>query len=192
MFEWSDEDLMVRDAIRAFIDKEIRPHIDELETGQLPPYDITRKLLKTFGVDAMLADGLNKELAAEEAGTPRKSSGGGTGGLMSSMMMMVNIELAGVCLGLVGSLAVSMGLTSSTIRSRGTLAQKKRWLPGLVTMDTVGAWAITEPDSGSDALGGMKTTVRRDGAGGYVLNGQKTFITNGPYADTIVVFAKLD
>ena len=52
--------------------------------------------------------------------------------------------------------------------------------------------AITEPDSGSDALGGMKTSVRRDGDGGYILKGQKTFITNGPYADTIVVFAKLD
>ena len=84
-----------------------------------------------------------------------------------------------------------MGLTSSTIRSRGTLAQKKRWLPGLVSLGKIGSWAITEPDSGSDALGGMKTTVRRDGDD-YILNGQKTFITNGPYADIAVVFAKLD
>ncbi|MGV9710495.1 acyl-CoA dehydrogenase family protein [Gordonia sp. NPDC003424] len=191
MFEWSDEDLMVRDALRAFIDKEIRPHIDELETGQLPPYDITRKLLAAFGVDAMARDAVEKELAAEAEGT--KSSGGGGGGnnMSSSMFMMVNIELAGVCLGLVGSMGVSMGLTASAIRGKGTLAQKKRWLPELVTMEKVGAWAITEPDSGSDALGGMKTTVRRDGDD-YVLNGQKTFITNGPYADTIVVFAKLD
>ena len=190
MFEWSDEDLMVRDALRAFIDKEIRPHIDELETGQLPPYDITRKLLATFGVDAMNRDQLEKELAAQEAGEAKPKSGGGA--LSSSMALILNMELAGVCLGLVGSMGVSMGLTASTIRSRGTLAQKKRWLPGLVTMETVGAWAITEPDSGSDALGGMKTSVRRDGDGGYILKGQKTFITNGPYADTIVVFAKLD
>jgi len=88
-------------------------------------------------------------------------------------------------------MGVSMGLTPSTIRSKGTLAQKRRWLPDLVTLNKVGAWAITEPDSGSDALGGMKTTVRRDGDK-YILNGQKTFITNGPYADTVVVFAKLD
>ena len=53
------------------------------------------------------------------------------------------------------------------------------------------AWAITEPDSGSDAFGGMKTYVRRDGDD-YILNGQKTFITNGPYADVVVVYAKLD
>ncbi len=96
MFEWSEEDLMVRDALRAFIDKEIRPHIDELETGVLPPYDITRKLLSTFGVDAMAKDALEKELAAEAEG--KKSSGGGGGNMSSSMFMMVNIELAGVCL----------------------------------------------------------------------------------------------
>jgi alkylation response protein AidB-like acyl-CoA dehydrogenase len=75
--------------------------------------------------------------------------------------------------------------------SRGTLAQKERWLPGIVTLEKIGAWALTEPDSGSDAFGAMKTTVRRDGDQ-YVLNGQKTFITNGPYADVTVVYAKLD
>jgi hypothetical protein len=60
-----------------------------------------------------------------------------------------------------------------------------------MTLDKVGAWAITEPDSGSDALGGMRTSAVRDGDE-YVLNGQKTWITNGPYADTIVLYAKLD
>jgi alkylation response protein AidB-like acyl-CoA dehydrogenase len=61
----------------------------------------------------------------------------------------------------------------------------------LVTLEKIGAWAITEPDSGSDAFGGMRTTARPDGDG-WVLNGQKTFITNGPYADTMVVYAKLE
>ena len=60
-----------------------------------------------------------------------------------------------------------------------------------MTLDKIGAWAITEPDSGSDALGGMKSSALRDGDE-YVLNGNKTFITNGPYADTIVFYAKLD
>ncbi|KXO87612.1 acyl-CoA dehydrogenase [Tsukamurella pulmonis] len=190
MFEWSDEDLMVRDALRAFIDKEVRPHVDELETGALPPYDITRKMLQTFGIDQVNRENLEAELAAEEAGEKPKAGGSST--LSSSMFLILNVEMAGVSLGLIGSMGVSMGLTVSTIKSRGTLAQKKRWLPELVTMEKVGAWAITEPDSGSDALGGMKTTVRRDGQGGYILKGQKTFITNGPHADTIVVFAKLD
>lgn len=193
MFEWSEEDLMVRDAVRGFIDKEIRPRTDELETGVLPPYDIIRNMLKTFGVDAMATDALEKEFAHDEAvargeAEPKKSSPGAG---MTSMGSILNIELSGVSLGIVASMGVSLGLTPSTIRSKGTLAQKKRWLPDLVTMNKVGAWAITEPDSGSDALGGMKTTVRRDGEN-YILNGQKTFITNGPFADTIVVFAKLD
>lgn len=88
------------------------------------------------------------------------------------MAALLNIEIAGVSLGLVASMGVSLGLTAGTIRGRGTLAQKKRWLPELVTFEKVGAWAITEPDSGSDAFGGMKTTVRRDGDD-YILNGRR-------------------
>src|SRR5882757_5766481 len=87
-------------------------------------------------------------------------------------------------------MGVSLGLTVPTIQGRGTLAQQERWLPDLVTYDKVGAWAITEPDSGSDAFGGMKSYVVRDGDD-YILNGQKTFITNGPDADVVVVYAKL-
>ena len=75
--------------------------------------------------------------------------------------------------------------------SKGTIAQKERWALPLLTLEKIGAWAITEPGSGSDAFGGMKSTARRDGDG-YVLNGSKTFITNGPYADTIVFICKLD
>lgn len=86
---------------------------------------------------------------------------------------------------------MSLGLGAATIMSRGTLAQKERWLPELMTLEKIAAWAITEPDSGSDAFGGMKTYVKRDGAD-YILNGQKTFITNGPCADVLVVYAKLD
>jgi alkylation response protein AidB-like acyl-CoA dehydrogenase len=74
---------------------------------------------------------------------------------------------------------------------KGTIAQKERWGLDLLTMEKVGAWAITEPNSGSDALGGMRTSARRDGDE-YILNGNKTFITNGPYADTTVLYAKLD
>lgn len=193
MYEWSDTDLMFRDAIRGFIDKEIRPHVDKLETGELPPFDIIRKLFATFGLDEMARDALTKSLDRERSGAvsgAKEEKSGGLGGA-GSMGVIMNAELAGVSLGLVASLGVSLGLAAGTIRSRGTLAQKERWLPGLVTFEKVGAWAITEPDSGSDAFGGMKSYVRRDGDD-YILNGQKTFITNGPYADVIIVYAKLD
>ncbi|WP_280300836.1 acyl-CoA dehydrogenase family protein [Nocardia neocaledoniensis] len=190
MYQWSDEDLMFRDAVRGFIAKEVTPYVDQLESGALPPFDIIRKLYATFGLDEMAREGLAKALAREESGTTGSGKSGGFSGA-GSMGVILNSELAGVSLGLVASMGVSLGLTAATIRSRGTLAQKKRWLPELVTMEKVGAWAITEPDSGSDAFGGMKSYVRRDGED-YILNGRKTFITNGPYADVTVVYAKLD
>jgi len=105
--------------------------------------------------------------------------------------MIPIIELSRHSPGMVTALGVSMGLTASAIMARGTIAQKERWALDLLTLDKIGAWALTEPGSGSDAFGAMKSTARRDGDG-YVLNGSKTFITNGPYADTIVFICKLD
>lgn len=186
MIEWSETELLIRDAIREFIDKEIRPHLDALESGALPPYDIIRKMFASFGIDALARESVSKLLSGE-----RGSGGGLAFGGQEAMALIAVSELAGVSLGIVASLGVSIGLTAQTILTKGTQAQKERWLPGLATFEKVGAWAITEPDSGSDAFGGMKTSVRRDGDE-YVLNGQKTFITNGPYADTIIVYAKLD
>ena len=226
MYEWSETDLMIRDAVRGFIAKEIRPQLDALESGEIPPYPIIRKLFAEFGIDAMARDGVEKMLAKERAretvgaaaGTGTAGGGAAGGGVASgdaprgdggrgdddegsdsggdlasrdSMMAVVTSELAGACMGLVSALGVSLGLGATTIMSRGTLAQKERWLPGIVTMEKVASWAITEPDSGSDAFGGMRTYVRRDGED-YILNGQKTFITNGPYADVMIVYAKLD
>ncbi len=107
------------------------------------------------------------------------------------MQLLPIIELCRFCPGLVTAMGVSMGLTAASIMSKGTIAQKEKWALPLLTLEKIGAWAITEPGSGSDAFGGMKATARRDGDG-YVLNGNKTFITNGPYADTIVFICKLD
>ncbi|HKP41196.1 acyl-CoA dehydrogenase family protein [Mycobacterium sp.] len=187
MLEWSDVDLAVRDAVREFVDKEIRPHIDELESGEMEPYPIIRKLFSTFGIDAMARESLEKRLARMRDGSTDSGPVGG----QSSMTFVVASELSRVSMGLVTGMGVSLGLTVPTIASRGTLAQQERWLPELVTYEKIGAWAITEPESGSDAFGGMKSYVVRDGED-YVLNGQKTFITNGPDADVVVVYTKLD
>ncbi|MBF6212429.1 acyl-CoA dehydrogenase family protein [Nocardia puris] len=199
MFEWSETDVMIRDAVQAFIDKEVRPHLDALDSGEMLPYPIIRKLFAEFGIDALGAEAVEKLLArkrAKEAGEPRaekkeKSSGASPFAGQESLMAVLVGELSGVCMGLVTAMGVSIGLGATTILSRGTLAQQERWLADIVTMKKVAAWAITEPDSGSDAFGGMKTYVRRDGED-YILNGQKTFITNGPYADVMIVYAKLD
>ncbi|MCT2263830.1 acyl-CoA/acyl-ACP dehydrogenase [Dietzia cinnamea] len=193
MFEWSETDLMIRDAVRGFIAKEIRPNLDALESGEITPYPIIRKLFAEFGIDAMSRDSVEKMLAKERARAEGDAAGGSGDALSGrdSMMAVVISELAGACMGLVSALGVSLGLGATTIASRGTLAQKERWLPGIMTMEKVASWAITEPDSGSDAFGGMRTYVRRDGDD-YILNGHKTFITNGPYADVMIVYAKLD
>lgn len=197
MIEWSEADLAIRDAIRDFIDKEIRPHADALESGTLPPYDIIRKLFASFGVDAMASEALKKQLERERAKAGVGENGERAGKVpedgagMASMGAVAISELAAVSLGTVACIGVSLGLTAAAIASKGTLAQKERWLPKLVTFEHIGAWAITEPDSGSDAFGGMKTFVRRDGDD-YILKGQKTFITNGPDADVLVVYAKLE
>jgi alkylation response protein AidB-like acyl-CoA dehydrogenase len=197
MFEWSDTDLIMRDTVRGFIDKEIRPNLDALETGEISPYPIARKLFSEFGLDVLAAEAvktmLDKERAKQEKQETEKKSSGGFGGLgaQASMAAVLVSELAGVSLGLLSTVGVSLGLGAATIMSRGTLAQKERWLPELMTLEKIAAWAITEPDAGSDAFGGMKTYVKRDGDD-YILNGQKTFITNGPFADVLVVYAKLD
>jgi len=188
MFEWPEDLKMVRDAVRQFVDNEIRPHREELEHGDMPPYDLLRKLYKTFGMDQMAADGFDKRIAAEEAGTPQTRGEGGGG---AGFTLMPIIELCKCSPGMVTAMGVSVGLTAAAINAKGTIAQRKRWVRDILTMEKIGAWAITEPNSGSDAFGQMASTARRDGDE-YLLNGSKTFITNGPYADTIVFICKLD
>ena len=188
MYEWSEEHQAVRDAVRRFVDAEIAPNVEALEHGDLPPYDTLRKLFAAFGLDQLARDGFKRALERKRSGdeTPR------TGGDRSAALTLIPIiEICHYCPGLVTALGVSTGLAAGTIMKRGTPDQMERWALDLLTLDKVGAWAITEPDSGSDALGGMRTTARPDGDE-FVLNGSKTFITNGPYADTVVLYAKLD
>jgi acyl-CoA dehydrogenase len=192
VIDWSDEQQMVRTAVRDFIAKEVVPHHRELEHGDLPPYDILRKLFTTFGMDAMARDRFARQMAGdredEDESAPRDPAAAANA---VAFQMIPIIELCRWSPGMVTAMGVSMGLTSAAIMSKGTPEQKERWALPLLTMEKIGAWAITEPSSGSDAFGSMQSTARRDGDE-YVLNGSKTFITNGPYADTIVFVCKLD
>jgi alkylation response protein AidB-like acyl-CoA dehydrogenase len=197
MYEWSDEHLMLQGAIRDFVAKEIKPNLEELEHGDMPPYDILRKLYAQFGMDAMAAASFDKRIEREkaiEAGTldpaDAERVGGGSMGDAGFTLIPI-IELCRYCTGMVTAMGVSTGLTAAAIMSKGTIRQKERWAKPLLTLEKIGSWAITEPGSGSDAFGSMKSTARRDGDE-YVLNGSKTFITNGPFADTIVFICKLD
>lgn len=187
MYDWTDEQHAIIAVVRRFVDEEIRPHLDDLEHNDVPPYEILRKMYATFGLKEMARENFARQLQRKIDGdeSPREHRSDPAAQLIST------IELCRVSPGLLTSLGVSTGLAAGTINKLGTPAQMERWSLDLMTMDKIGAWAITEPDSGSDALGGMRTTAKRDGDE-YVLNGQKTWITNGPYADTIVLYAKLD
>ncbi len=186
MYEWSPEHRAIAEALRRFVDEEIRPRLDDLEHNGEPPYEVLRLLYRTFGIREMALESFERSLArkVDNVETRERPSD-------PSASLLSTIELCRVSPGLVTSLGVSVGLAAGTIAKLGTPAQMERWGRDLVTLDKVGAWALTEPDSGSDALGGMRTSARRV-EGGYIINGQKTWITNGPYADTIVLYAKLD
>jgi alkylation response protein AidB-like acyl-CoA dehydrogenase len=193
VFAWSDDEIAIRDAVRSFVDKEVRPLQDDLEHRDLPPYDVIRKFYAAFGLAEMAADAFDRSIAKAEGATTGDDSGPSDSAIASdpAVGVIVSSEFCRVSMGIPAAIGVSIGLAGGTINSRGTVEQRKRWARDILTFDKVGAWAITEPDAGSDAFGGMRTTVRRDGDE-WVLKGQKTFITNGPYADTIVVYAKHD
>jgi alkylation response protein AidB-like acyl-CoA dehydrogenase len=194
MIEWSESQQMVRDTVRRFIEAEIAPNVEQLEHGDLPPYDILRKMYATFGMDEMARARFDKQIEAEKRGEARKKKTGGDPAAradQAASTLIPIIELCRYCPGMVTAMGVSVGLTGSAILSKGTTQQKERWALDLLTLEKVGAWAITEPGSGSDAFGGMRSSARREGDE-FVLNGSKTFITNGPYADTTVFICKLD
>ena len=200
MIEWSETHLSIRDSIRKFCEAEVKPQLNAIEHEGVPPYEVLRKLVAAFGIADMarmrFAAQIERQKARAARGEtddkPRAPRGPSPeAGMEVAMQMIPIIELSRHSPGMVTALGVSMGLTANAIMARGTVAQKERWALPLLTLETVGSWAITEPGSGSDAFGAMKASARRDGDG-YVLNGSKTFITNGPYADTIVFICKLD
>ena len=106
-------------------------------------------------------------------------------------MAILMMELSRFCPGFAMSFGASLGLCGGAILARGTADQRARFALPVMTMEKIGAWALTEPGAGSDAFGSMVTRARRV-EGGWRLSGSKTFITNAPYADVFVVYARLD
>ncbi len=143
MFEWSEEQLMVRDAVRRFVEAEVVPNIEALEHGDLPPYDIIRKLYATFGMDQMARDRFKKQLERKVSGAgaeiarasgPERPGDGGA----AAMTLIPIIELCHYCPGIVTAMGVSLGLAAGTIMKQGTPAQMERWGLDLLTGDKVG------------------------------------------------------
>jgi acyl-CoA dehydrogenase len=186
MISWSAEQQAMKDALRDFVRTSIEPHREGLEAGDLAPYDILRSLFKTFGLDEIAEERFRRSLEPRQrsAGSRKRDPD------QIAMVLLPIIEISRCSPGMVTAMGVSANLAPGAILKGGTAEQKQRWALDLMTMRKVGAWALTEPESGSDAFGGMRSTAQRDGDE-FVLNGTKTFITNAPYADTIVFICRL-
>ena len=175
MIQWSEQQQMIQKMVRDFVEKEIVPQLDDIEYNGVPPYDILRKLIKTFGMDVMAQQSFEKQLAREKAiaagetvEEKKKDGPSAMAGEEAAMRMIPIIEICKHAQGLVTAMGVSMGLGGGAIMSKGTIEQKERWALPLLTLEKVGAWAISEPNAGSDAFGQMKTLAKRDGNGGSV------------------------
>jgi len=201
MFVLDEQTRMVQQMVRQWCESQLAPRIPAFESGAEMPFDLMKKMAKTFGLDQMVGAAIKKRIAklrAAEAGEAGQGDGEGGGkGLAGAlggepMMMMVFVkELSRVSPGFAMGWGVSMGLAGGAVLAKGTADQLERWGLPLATMQKVGSWCLTEPGAGSDAFGSMKTTARPDGDG-YLLSGSKTFITNGPGADIFVVYARID
>ncbi len=199
MFELSEPNKMIAQMVRQWCQKNLYPALPKLESGEQLPYDLMRNMAKQFGLDQMAKGALQnrvKKLREVEAGTAKSAPEGGLAETMGDggdplMMAMVLKELSRCSPGYTMTWGATIGLAGGAIISKGTADQIEKYGIPLTTIEKIGAWCLTEPGAGSDAFGSMQTTARPDGDH-YVLNGQKTFITNGPYADIYVVYAKID
>jgi len=170
--EWMTEDLQIfEDAAVKFTEKELLPHIDKWEEEGRIPREVWRKA----GEAGLLCPQVPEEY-------------GGAGGNFAHDAVLIDVwgKLGA------GGFGASLhnAIVAPYILQYGTEEQKKRWLPRMATGELIGAIAMTEPGTGSD-LQSVKTTAKKDG-NGYVINGAKTFITNGGTANLIIVVAKTD
>jgi alkylation response protein AidB-like acyl-CoA dehydrogenase len=200
MFEINETARMIQDMVRQWAEKNLRPHVHKLEKGEMLPFDLMRDFANSLGIADMARMALEsrvKKLREREAGGGTKEAGGVAmkdmmGDAGDPMMMMVlTKELSRVSPGFTMGWGVSAGLAGGAIMAKGTADQIEKYGLPLATFEKIGSWCLTEPGAGSDAFGSMRTTAKPDGDD-YILNGQKTFITNGPYADVFVVYAKID
>jgi acyl-CoA dehydrogenase len=179
IFEFTPEHEMVRKMIRRWTTDKLEPKVDAFEAGE-PPYEVMRDLAKSFGIPDMVRSAFGKE--------GKEGGGSGRDPVIGAIMA---VELSRVSPGFAMAFGASMGLAGGAIMGKGTPEQKRRWALPILTWEKIGAWGMTEPGAGSDAFRSMRTVAVPRGDG-YVLNGQKTFITNAPYADTFVIYAKID
>ena len=172
--EFSDEEKMIRDMCDQFLKTEVQPFLDRLDN--LEP-GLMRSLLQKAGEQGLLA-----------ASFPEEYGGLGKNFITSTLIN----EYLGAGHSFSVAIAAHTGIGTLPILYFGTEEQKQKYIPKLISGEWIGAYGLTEPNSGSDALS-AKTSARLSEDGKfYLLNGQKCWITNGGFADVYTVFAKID
>ncbi len=172
--DFSEEHLMIAQTAEDFVEKEVLPQLEYLENHE---FDRTVKLLKKMGELGLLA-----------VDVPEEFEGLGLDKITSSLITEKMSKAGGFSL----SYGAHVGIGSLPIVLFGNDTQKNKYLPALGSGEKIAAYALTEPGSGSDALG-ARTTAKLNGAGThYILNGEKQWITNAGFADVFVVYAKVD
>ncbi len=166
----SENQKMIAEMVRDFSEREIHPNIMEWDEAQEIPFSLFKKL---------------GELGLMGVLVPHEYNGSGFG-YHEYVTAIVELSKADPSVGL--SMAAHNSLCTGHIMQFGSEEQKKKYLPGLATCEHLGAWGLTEPNTGSDA-GNMKTVAVKDGDH-YVINGAKNFITNGKTGEVAVVIAR--
>ncbi len=171
-FSLPKEYQLLRKTIREFVDKEIRPRAAEAEAKGEVDMEIVHKMAKAglLGVPF-----------------PQKYGGGGAGEMGYAILME---EISKACTSTATTVGAHIGIGAMSIYLDGTPEQKEKYLTPLARGEKLGAFALTESGAGSDAAGIKMRAVRKGDR--YILNGSKTFITNGPIADIISVLAVTD
>ena len=189
MLDFSEEQKQVQAAIRSWCVQKLEPKVLAMEAGELDVYPVMKEMAQTFGMIDMVKTMFEKMQNAPE-GEPAKKKG-----LTSdpALMAILTMELSRVCPGFALAFGASLGLFAGGVMARGTKEQKLKYALPVLSFERIGAWGLTEPGAGSDAFGSMKTRaeVTESDGGGFRISGSKTFITNAPYADYFLVYAKL-
>ena len=194
MFELDETQRMVESTVRTWCEQYLTPAVPALEVGDRLPYDLVRQMGRDLGLASQLITMAERRLrrlddtvASAAAGQADSAAGfGGDPMLVSVLLKEVSRISPGFAMVLISTLGCAMAIVSS-----GSAELIERYAVPVLQFDKIGCWALTEPGAGSDAFGSMRTTAVADGDA-LIVNGQKTFISNAPFADVFVIYARID